>query len=88
MLALLADGADQPVAALRAELGDQFSLTPAELDEELPSGRAKTFANRVGWATTYLYRCGLLDRTSRSVVVPDATGNVAIPHHQIGRTRG
>jgi restriction system protein len=32
--------------------------------KDLPT---KTFANRVGWATTYLYRCGLLDRTSRSV---------------------
>jgi len=67
LLALLADGAEQPVAVLRGELAEQFSLTPEDLEEELPSGRAKTFANRVGWATTYLYRCGLLDRTSRSV---------------------
>ena len=67
LLALVADGAEQPVAALRGALAEQFALTPEELDEELPSGRAKTFANRVGWATTYLYRCGLLDRTSRSV---------------------
>jgi restriction system protein len=64
---MLVDGSEQPVASLRARLAAEFGLTPEELDEELPSGRAKTFANRVGWATTYLYRCGLLDRTSRSV---------------------
>ena len=33
----------------------------------LPSGRAKTFANRVGWATTYLYQTKLLERPKRSV---------------------
>ena len=31
-----------------------------ELAERLPSGLAKTFDNRVGWAATYLYRVGLL----------------------------
>jgi len=33
----------------------------------LPSGLAKTFDNRVGWAATYLYRVGLLVRPRRSV---------------------
>jgi len=67
MLVLLADGAEQPVASVRRALAEQFGLTAEDLAEELPSGRAKTFVNRVGWATTYLYRCGLLDRPSRSV---------------------
>jgi restriction system protein len=67
MLVLFADGAEHPIAAVRGALGEQFGLTPDDLAEELPSGRAKTFVNRVGWATTYLYRCGLLDRPSRSV---------------------
>ena len=35
--------------------------------ERLPSGLARTFANRVGWAATYLYRTGLLARPQRSV---------------------
>lgn len=81
LLVLLADGAEQPVAALRGALAEQFSLTPEELDEELPSGRAKTFANRVGWATTYLYRCGLLDRTSRSVYCITDRGRGVLESH-------
>lgn len=32
----------------------------------LLSGRAKMFANRVGWATTYLYQTKLLERPRRS----------------------
>jgi restriction system protein len=67
MLILFAGGGEQPIATVRGALAKQFDLTPEDLAEELPSGRAKTFANRVGWATTYLYRCGLLDRPKRSV---------------------
>jgi restriction system protein len=48
-------------------LADQFELTDAEREERLPSGAAKKFANRVGWATTYLFRTGLLDRPRRAV---------------------
>src|SRR4051794_33637771 len=61
------DGRDHAITSLRARLAAEFELTEDELEERLPSGRAKTFANRVGWATTYLYRCGLLDRPNRSV---------------------
>lgn len=67
LLLTLSDGNERAVAAIRAELAGEFSLTAADLAEELPSGRARTFANRVGWATTYLYRCRLIDRPRRSV---------------------
>ena len=43
------------------------SSTADELAQRLPSGRAKTWMNRVGWATTYLLQCGLLERPERSV---------------------
>jgi restriction system protein len=62
-----AAGNERPIAAVRAALAAQFSLTPEELAERLPSGLAKTFDNRVGWAATYLYRVGLLVRPRRSV---------------------
>jgi len=35
-------------------LAEQFSLTEDERREMLPSGRAKMFDNRVGWAKTYI----------------------------------
>lgn len=35
----------------------------------LPSGRVTTFANRVGWASTYLYKAGLIDKPRRGELV-------------------
>jgi restriction system protein len=81
LLAQFADGDEHPVATARDELASHFRLTSEELAEELPSGRAKTFANRVGWATTYLYRCGLLDRTSRSVYRITDRGRTVLEAH-------
>jgi restriction system protein len=62
-----AAGNERPIADVRAALAAKFSLTAEELAERLPSGLAKTFDNRVGWAATYLYRVGLLVRPRRSV---------------------
>jgi len=42
-----------------------FNLTEEELKELLPSGNQSTFANRVGWASTYLKKSGLLESTKR-----------------------
>jgi restriction system protein len=60
-------GGERQIADVRAALGTRFGLTEAELAERLPSGLARAFDNRVGWAATYLYRVGLLERPRRSV---------------------
>jgi restriction system protein len=67
ILVQLQDGQPRAIADVRTALVSEFSLTEEELAHELPSGRAKTFQNRVGWATTHLYRTGLLTRPRRSV---------------------
>jgi restriction system protein len=67
LLATLEDGGEHSISEVRMRLSREFALTTTDLAEELPSGRARTFPNRVGWATTYLYRCGLLERPRRSV---------------------
>jgi restriction system protein len=67
ILVQLQDGQPCAIADVRAALASEFGLTDEELAQELPSGRAKTFPNRVGWATTHLYRTGLLSRPRRSV---------------------
>ncbi|MGF6845600.1 restriction system protein [Chitinophaga sp. W3I9] len=51
-----------------ALLGKQFKLTEEEMSELLPSGQSLLFANRVGWARTYLKKAGLLDSPRRGVV--------------------
>jgi restriction system protein len=67
LLSQYADGGDRPIAEVRTALAEIFALTDDELTERLPSGAARTFDNRVGWATTYLNRCGLLTRPRRGV---------------------
>ncbi len=46
-------------------LSKQFKLSDDELRELLPSGTQPTFANRVGWAATYMKKAGLLETTRR-----------------------
>jgi restriction system protein len=42
-----------------------FKLTEADLKELLPSGNQSTITSRLGWATTYLKKAGLLESTKR-----------------------
>jgi restriction system protein len=46
-------------------LAQSFRVTEEERRELLPSGRQATFTNRVGWASTYLRKAGLLESTRR-----------------------
>ncbi len=67
LLEAYAGGGERPISEVREALGARFELTDEERAERLPSGLARTFDNRVGWAATYLYRVGLLARPRRSV---------------------
>ena len=46
-------------------LAIQFQLTATEKNELLPSGKQTRFANRVGWARTYLKKAKLIESTAR-----------------------
>ncbi len=46
-------------------LANEFKLSEQESMELLPSGRQSIFDNRVGWATTYLKKAGLLEAPRR-----------------------
>jgi restriction system protein len=67
VLAALEDGRERAISDIRDDLAVEFELSEDDLRERIPSGRVPTFQNRVGWATTYLYRTGLLDRPRRAV---------------------
>ena len=51
----------EAVEALPKVLG----LNEEDLKEMLPSGIQSTFVNRVGWASTYMKKAGLLEATRR-----------------------
>jgi len=65
LLKKLADGKENKFSELVDELGSEFGLTDEELSKLLPSGAQKVFANRVGWARTYLKKASLLDSPKR-----------------------
>jgi restriction system protein len=46
-------------------LATEFSLSTTDLKEMLPSGTTKLFDNRVGWASTYLRKAGLIESSRR-----------------------
>lgn len=46
-------------------LTKKLSLSDEDLKEMLPSGIQSTFFNRVGWASTYMKKAGLLEATRR-----------------------
>lgn len=60
ILNYLADGQVHTTKEIQAKLTEYFSVTPEELDVTVPSGQAKLFLNRVGWALTYLKKAGLI----------------------------
>jgi restriction system protein len=46
-------------------LAKELALTDDDLKEMLPSGIQSAFVNRVGWASTYMKKAGLLESTRR-----------------------
>ena len=68
LLEFLADGREHPMKECRAAMAERFHLAPDEIDARLPSGTQTVFANRVGWAKTYLLKAGLVQSPRRGVV--------------------
>jgi restriction system protein len=70
MLPLLQLASDRQAHQWRAAietLADECALMKAERNELLPSGSLAVFANRVGWARTYLHQASLLDTPRRGL---------------------
>ena len=74
----LADGDVHTTRSVRETLAGQYELTDAERAHLLPSGRARTFDNRVSWALTYLAQAGLTERPRRGHVQITETGRQAL----------
>src|SRR3989442_2985864 len=55
-------------------LAKQFKLSDSDRVEMLPSGKQRTFYNRVGWARTYLKKAGLLETPGVGKVKITPTG--------------
>lgn len=51
---------------IKAYIADYFHLAATDFSEMLPSGRQTVFFNRVGWASTYLKKAGLVISPARA----------------------
>ena len=51
---------------MRDQVAENLGLSVEALSERLPSGTQNAFDNRMGWARTYLFKAGLLDRPRRA----------------------
>jgi restriction system protein len=61
----IADGKEHSTTEILNSLAQKFELTEEELNQDLPSGRQKTFYNRVFWAKAHLKAAKLLDDIKR-----------------------
>jgi restriction system protein len=69
LLRALADGRIHQLREFYDRLADDFSLTPEQRAEYLPSGQQRVFQNRVGWARTYLKKAGLIESPRRGHIL-------------------
>jgi restriction system protein len=64
-LELLGDGREYSIRDINDVLADRLQLTEADRQQLLPSGRQKTFVNRIGWTRTHLKKAGLITTSKR-----------------------
>lgn len=74
ILECLADGQMHTKKELKAYIVKYFQLTEKDVLELLPSGGQSYLINRMGWASTYLKKAGLIESPSRAVFQITKTG--------------
>ena len=67
LLKFVADGKEHTLREIIESLADIFNLNDEERRELLPSAKQPIFDNRVGWATTYLKKAGVIETPKRAV---------------------
>lgn len=68
LLKFASDGKTHKFSEAVETLSKEFSLTPQECEELLPSRTQTVISSRVGWARTYLKKAGLLEDSGRAVL--------------------
>ncbi len=76
-----ADGHEHTNRDLVAGLADRFEFSEEERREMLPSGGARLFDNRVGWAKTHMTQAGLLVSPRRAISTITEHGLAVLRDH-------
>ena len=67
MLELMRDGEPHKMLDIKEKLAEYFNLSEEEKKMRLPSGKQVVYKFRIGWARTYLYYAGLIERVDKGV---------------------
>lgn len=81
ILSYLADGEQRSTRNVIVAMSDEFGLTADERAELIPSGKAKSMDNRVGWSLTHLSQAGLIERPMRAQVKITSAGLEVLKSH-------
>jgi restriction system protein len=81
VLKVAGDGHEHRISDVVSQLARDFGLTEQEQQQILPSGKQTTFANRVGWAKSYLVQAGLLEATKRAHFKITDRGSKSLAEH-------
>lgn len=74
LLNVMESGADMTTNQMRDAVAAHLELTAEALSQRLPSGTQTAFDNRMGWARTYLFKAGLIDRPRRATYAISQSG--------------
>ena len=77
-LKAISDGNVHTMKDVKAVVIAELNLSDQDITEELPSGKQTIFANRIGWARTYLKKAGLIESPSRAHFVLSDAGKQAL----------
>ena len=69
VLKCVSDGQEHASKELRRKVSENLNISDEDLAERLPSANQSKFDNRVGWATTYLKKSGLLKSPKRGIIL-------------------
>lgn len=74
ILEILDSRGQMKAKAIADAVADQFHLSEEDRQHLLPSGTQQTYRNRVGWATSNLYKAKCIDRVAHGVYVIAGSG--------------
>ena len=72
---------------VRNAIAKEMGLSAEDLAEMLPSGKQRTFDNRVAWARTYLDKAGLVETPQRGKYRITDAGKKALNSGSVGSKR-
>ena len=68
LLKFIGDGQSYNSQSLINHLAQVFNLSEEELNEFVPSGQQKVFANRISWAKSHLKMSGAIENLTKGII--------------------